>query len=173
MKTTIITLVFLLLVDFLCPAKQFKNDDNYPSSFNPDYVAPSARIRFYGKTGLINTTKKYRGKRLNPENEWAILKKNIAERKIQRIKTVDSDFASVVGTNYYQKNGLVSVSSKYLKRRQGAEMQLSLIYGRDLYMEKNKKLASYKPIQLTPINKIEVEFPVKQKRDTQEVVSPR
>lgn len=173
MKTAIGTLVLLFLVDALGLAKQFKNDDNYPFSFNPDYVAPSGRIRFYGKSGLINTTKKYREKRLKPETEWANLRKTVAERKIQKVKTVDSDFASVVGSDYYQKNGLVSVSRKYLKRRQGLDMQLPLIYGRDLTQGKSRSFESGKPKLPIPINKIEVEFPVQQKRDTQEVVSPR
>jgi hypothetical protein len=173
MKTTIGTLIIFLFIDLHCFGKQFKNDDNYPFSFNPNYEAPSTRIRFYNKSGLVNTTIKYRKKRLNHETEWAILQRNIARRKIQKVKIVDSDFASVLGTDYYQKNGLVSVSKKYLNRRQKFEMQFPLIYGRDLSKERYKKYEISKQKTPSPTNKIMVKSPVKQKHNIQEVVNPR
>jgi hypothetical protein len=105
--------------------------------------------------------------------EWGVLRKAIAQPAVQRVKLVDTDFASVVGTDYYQKNGLVSVGRKQLRRRQGLELQLPMIYGRDLYQVRSRKLASVKQSLSIPINKIEVEIPLPQKRDSQEVVSPR
>ena len=173
MKSILTILIIFFLINTLCIAKQFKNDDNYPFSFNPEYTAPSARGSFYSKSGLVNTTKKLREKRLDPQKEWGLLKNAIAQRSVQRVKLVDTDFASVVGTDYYQNNGLVSVDRKQLKRRQGLELQLPLIYGRDLYQDKSRKLGSVKQSLSIPINKIEVEIPLPQKRDTQEVVSPR
>jgi hypothetical protein len=173
MKASMIILILYSLSDVFCFAKQFKNNDNYPFSVNPDYTAPSARVSFYNKYGLVNTTKSLRDRRLNPQKEWEVMKTAIAQRPVRRAKIVNSDFASVVGIDYYQKNGLVSVGRKQLKRRQGLEQQLPLIYGRDLYQERTRKLASVKQSLTIPINKIEVEIPLLQKRDTQEVVSPR
>ena len=173
MKTFIGILVLLFLSDQLTVAKQFKNDDNYPFSFNPDYVAPSARFSFYGRSGLVNTTKKHKDKRFTPDREWKLLRSAIAQRKVQRVKIVDSDFASVVGSDFYQRNGLVSVSRKYRVRRKGIDLQIPLIYGRDLTEGKFQKFATAKPILPLPINKIELEKPMMPRRDTQEVVSPR
>ena len=173
MKASLIILTLYFLSDVFCFAKQFKNDDNYPFSVNPEYIAPSARVSFYNKSGLVNTTKSLRDRRLNPQKEWGVLRTAIAQRSVRRVKIVDSNFASVVGSDYYQNNGLVSLGRKQLKRRQGLEQQLPLIYGRDLYQERSRKLASVKQSLSIPINKIEVEIPLLQKRDTQEVVSPR
>lgn len=138
---------------------------------NPDYVPPKYQTKFLDKNGLVNVSKKYKSKRLDPVKE-----RIVAPEIKERIRIEDGDFATPLGSRFYQKNGLVSVSKKTVEKRFTQEDQLPFLYGRTLYQER-RIYKVHKPlfgnIFKISLDKINIFKSNEKVRHRQEVVSPR
>lgn len=177
MKTTKILLLFVIFL--LCSSSEQFNINSVNAQLfkknrhnnNPDYVPPKYQRKFLDKNGLVNVSKKYRNKRVNPESE-----RIVAPEITERNRLDDADFATPMGSNFYQKNGLVNSSKKIAEKRFTQEDQLPFLYGRSLYQER-RKYQVRKPFFSKLFNISFDKINIFKSRDRviskQEVVSPR
>jgi hypothetical protein len=177
MNTTKITLIIVTLL-FCSSTNVFNISTLHAQLFkkivhnnNPDYVPPKYQSKFLDKNGLVNVSKKYRSKRLDPAKE-----RIVAPEIKERIRIEDGDFAAPLGSHFYQKNGLVNVSKKTVEKRLTQEDQLPFLYGRSLYQER-RVYKVHKPffsnIFKISLDKINIFKSREKVRHRQEVVSPR